>query len=43
VGAHLVLVQHELARVVVLTGVATKPTSGQLKQKFIQIISNFVE
>jgi hypothetical protein len=32
VGAHLVLVQHKLARVVVLASVAAKPTSGKLKK-----------
>ena len=32
VGAHLMLVQHELARVVILASVATKPTSGKLEK-----------
>ena len=31
VGAHLVLVQHELARVVVLASVAAKPATSELK------------
>ena len=33
VGAHLVFVQHELARVEVVASIAAEPASGQLEHK----------